>query len=106
MMRSLTSSYYSGSEYAAIDMAKFAFYVTVQRFEKNRWRIVGRWGSLSEGPNTNFRSSSNAPWALYIVPVQAEKATAAAQALFWGCAGKNIKAKLPFHGMRQDFGAF
>jgi hypothetical protein len=68
--------------------------------------LLGPWGSLSEGPNTNFRSSSNAPWALYIVPVQAEKATAAAQALYWGCAGKNFKAKLPFHGMRQDFGAF
>jgi hypothetical protein len=26
----------------------------------------------------------NAPCSLYIVPVQAEKATAAAQAIFWG----------------------
>jgi hypothetical protein len=37
---------------------------------------------------------------------QAEKATVAAQAVFWGCAGKNYRATLPFHGMRQDFGAF
>ena len=80
--------------------------ITVQSFEKDHWWHVGPWGSLSEGPNTDFRSSSNAPWALYIVPVQAEKAPAAAQALFWGCAGKNFKAKLPFHGMRKDFGAF
>ena len=39
-------------------------------------------------------------------PGQAEKETAAAQAIFWGCPGKNFKAKLPFHGMREDFGAF
>jgi hypothetical protein len=39
-------------------------------------------------------------------PGQAEKETVTAQAIFWGCPGKNFKAKLPFHAMRQDFGAF
>jgi hypothetical protein len=37
---------------------------------------------------------------------QAEKAFFATETIFWGCPGKYIKALLPFHGMRQDFGAF
>jgi hypothetical protein len=39
-------------------------------------------------------------------PGQAEKAVFAAESIFWGCPGKSIKALLPFHGMREDFGAF
>jgi hypothetical protein len=45
--------------------------ITVQRFRKDHWWNLGPWGSLSEGPNTNFRSSSNAPWVLFIVPGKA-----------------------------------
>jgi hypothetical protein len=37
--------------------------------------------------------------------VQAEKATFAQAAIFWGCAEKSSGAKLPCDGMRQDFAA-
>jgi hypothetical protein len=34
---------------------------------------------------------------------QAERVTFAVEVLFWGCAGLNFRATLPFNGMRQDF---
>jgi hypothetical protein len=39
-------------------------------------------------------------------PAQAERAIVAAETVFWGCAVKNSKATLPFHGMREGFAAF
>ena len=57
-------------------------------------------------PQHKFSKLVERPLSLPMGAVQAEKAAAAAQALFWGCAGKNFKAELPFHGMGQDFGAF
>jgi hypothetical protein len=39
-------------------------------------------------------------------PGQAERAVVAAETIFWGCAVKNLKATLPFHGMREGFAAF
>ena len=37
--------------------------------------------------------------------VQAEKTSVARPMLFWGCPVTYFRAKLPFHGMRQDFAA-
>ena len=37
---------------------------------------------------------------------QAGKVSVAAETVFWGCAVKNIRAALPFHGVREGFAAF
>jgi hypothetical protein len=47
----------------------------------------------------------NAPKAVISGPAQAGKAIFAQAAIFWGFAEKSSGAKLPFHGMRQDFAA-
>jgi hypothetical protein len=52
-----------------------------------------------------FLGSSNAPKAVIRGVVQAEKATFAQTAIFWGCAEKSSGAKLPFDRMRQNFAA-
>ncbi|MEE9612681.1 MAG: hypothetical protein V3W19_15625, partial [Desulfatiglandales bacterium] len=71
-----------------------------------------------------LQSSWNAPKALFMGLQQAEKVTFAEEVLFWGCAGLNFRANLPFgsepcrraqveshkaegpfNGMRQDFAA-
>ena len=53
-----------------------------------------------------FPTLWNAPKPEIGGTVQAEKASVARAMLFWGCPVKNFKAKLPFHGMGQDFAAF
>jgi hypothetical protein len=52
-------------------------------------------------PQHKFSKLVERPLALFMGPGQAEKVTVAAQAVFWGCPGKSIKALLPFHGMRE-----
>ena len=37
---------------------------------------------------------------------QAEKATSFLKVPFWGCPGLNLKANLPFDGMRPAYAAF
>jgi hypothetical protein len=44
---------------------------------------------------------SNAPKAVDMLAAeQAGKVTVAAETVFWGCAVKNIRATLPFYGVR------
>jgi hypothetical protein len=38
--------------------------------------------------------------------VQAERVTASKAFIFWGCAGMNFKAKLPFYGMMKVYAVF
>lgn len=64
---------------------------------------MGRGGLFQKAAIPLKQDLSNAPWALIMCQVQAEKATFAAETLLWGCRVRNFRAKLPFNGMRQAF---
>jgi hypothetical protein len=69
--------------------------------------LQGRGGLFSEGRNTHSSQHVECPQDReYAGGGQAGKVTVAAETVFWGCAVKNIRTTLPFHGVRQGFAAF
>ena len=62
--------------------------------------------SFQKAATQILQSMSNAPMTVIRGPVQAERAVVAAETIFWGCAEKNIRTTLPFHGVREGFAAF
>ena len=68
--------------------------------------VGGRWDLFQKAATQILHRLWNAPKPEIGGTVQAERTSVATQIFFWGCPVTNFKAKLPFHGMWQDFAAF
>jgi hypothetical protein len=64
-----------------------------------------RWDLFQQAATQILHRLWNAPKPEIGGTVQAEKTSVAVETLFWGCPVTYFMAKLPFHGMRQDFAA-